>query len=424
MGFVWHPRTVDAGIDGMIELRDSSTGEAYNFHILVQSKASEIGYQQDNLTTFEFYCNDRDIEYWLKGNAPVILICNDLHNNTAYWVNVKQYFKDPIKRKSKKIVFDKFQNIFCKESKSDLLNLLSETNSGEYFTPVPKTEILISNLLPLKAFPEKIFFVKTKYRKKMELWTALNELAEKKGINKNWILTDELIYSFNDLNLSPWKNFINGEVKAFPTSNWSDSNEIVLRNKFVQLLNNTLESVLHHKGIIHKHTPQVNLYYIKPQLDIEGRPRSLKFSYNRFGRRSHQSVCERYARKSDPNIISFYRHLAFEGRFQNFDKEWFFEITPTYYFTHDGFKIHTYYETKLKGKKALDREVAVLSETIFWADVICRNEGGMYGKPILKFAPLWQNSLERGIDDELWLKKEDIDKPDTRITTQLKLILK
>lgn len=41
MGYVWHSRTIDAGIDGMIELRDPLSEEAYNFHILVQSKATE-----------------------------------------------------------------------------------------------------------------------------------------------------------------------------------------------------------------------------------------------------------------------------------------------------------------------------------------------------------------------------------------------
>jgi hypothetical protein len=40
MGFVWHERKTDAGIDGEIELRNPVTGEVANRFILIQSKAS------------------------------------------------------------------------------------------------------------------------------------------------------------------------------------------------------------------------------------------------------------------------------------------------------------------------------------------------------------------------------------------------
>jgi hypothetical protein len=41
MGFAWHPRgSLDAGIDGEIELRDPATDAALNKILFVQSKAS------------------------------------------------------------------------------------------------------------------------------------------------------------------------------------------------------------------------------------------------------------------------------------------------------------------------------------------------------------------------------------------------
>lgn len=425
MGFVWHARTIDAGIDGMIELRNDITQEAHNFHILVQSKATEVAFVNDKGPTFEYTCDERDIEYWLKGNAPVILICSNVVSNEAYWVNIKEYFKEPLKRKNKKVVFDKTKDGFKKENKQALINISSNSNPGIYFAPVPKNERIVSNLLPLVTIPDKIFVAKTKYRKKKELWSALNELENKKGINKNWMLSDGKIYSFNDLSQAPWSGFITEKtIESFKSDTWSQTHDLAIKNNFINLLNNTFESVIHHKGIIHVMFDKINLFYFKPRLDSEQKPKSWKVKYVRFGRNSHQSVCEKYARKSDPTVISFYRHLAFETKFYRYDMKWYLEITPTYFFTHDGFKMHYYYEQKLKGKKALDRAAAVFSETVFWDMLITKDEG-MFGAPILKFNHLWQSNLDAGIDDELWLKKEDIDKSEEKdFSDQLKLVLK
>ncbi len=63
MGHVWHPRGLDAGIDGSIELRDPSTGEVTNCHIQVQSKASDRDFPGETATKFHFIVDERDLEY-------------------------------------------------------------------------------------------------------------------------------------------------------------------------------------------------------------------------------------------------------------------------------------------------------------------------------------------------------------------------
>jgi hypothetical protein len=425
MGFVWHPRTIDAGIDGMIELRNTKTEEAYNFHILVQSKATEGSFQNDNGRTFEYTCDERDIDYWLKGNTPVILICSNVVNNEAYWLNIKEYFKDPLIRKTKKAIFNKIENRFTKENNQKLLDLATSTNKGFYFSPAPKVERIVSNLLPLIYYPEYIFCADTKYRRNVELWNALNQLQNKKGINKNWMLSDGKIYSFNDLTKEPWNVFVTKEVSFFNTSIWAKTHELSLTNNFIQLLNNSLETFLHQRNIIHKVVEKnINLFYFRPRLDNDQRPYSKKIYYSRFGRKSHQSVCERYVRKSDPSVISFYRHLALEHKFYRYDGQWYLEITPTYYFTHDGFKMHYYYESKLKGKKALDKATAVFSETIFWAWFLGQESGKLFEySPTLKFGQLWESDLNAGLDDNLWLKKDEVS-AENSFTTQLKIVLK
>src|SRR5215472_17244988 len=101
MGFVWYPSGgVEAGIDGVIEIRDSHTGEVYNNIIQVQSKATEKTFQAETHDGFDYLCEERDLNYWLQGNAPVILIVSRPDTDEIYWVSVKDYFQDLSLRKA------------------------------------------------------------------------------------------------------------------------------------------------------------------------------------------------------------------------------------------------------------------------------------------------------------------------------------
>lgn len=411
MGFVWNPTHLEAGIDGIIEIRDSQTQDATNFVIQVQSKATTLPFTAETENSFEYNCDERDLDYWLKGNCPVLLVCSNVVDNKAYWISIKDYFKDQARRKSKKILFNKQKNILTKESRQDLLQLGVPETSGYYLSPPPIKEVIYSNLLKLAKYPANIFEAETKYRKRSELWSALNELNDKKGIHKSWVLGDGKIYSFTDLSQIPWVNFVNSKtIKTFPASNWSKATLLDTKRSFVQLLNNTFETFVHHKGILHKKIDKIDLYYFRPVLDEAGLPETRAVGYNRLGRKSKQTVCDRYARKSDPTIISYYRHLSFEVHFMRIESDWYLEITPTYYFTHDGFKIHTYYESKLKGKKGLDKAETVFSETLFWGDILTRGQDYMFYGEAISFEFLFHSEFGVGLNDDAWLEKEDDEK--------------
>ena len=112
MGFLWHPTGLEAGIDGYIEIRNASTGEVTNCIIQVQSKATEQPFEGETESTLEYRCSEKDLEYWLAGNAPVILIRSRPKTNEAYWVSLKDRFKDLSVRKHRKVVFDKSADRF------------------------------------------------------------------------------------------------------------------------------------------------------------------------------------------------------------------------------------------------------------------------------------------------------------------------
>ena len=104
MRFLWYPTGLEAGIDGYIEIRNASTGEVTSCIIQVQSRATEQPSEGDNGSTFECRCSEKDLDYWLSGNAPVILIRSRPKTNEAYWVSLKDRFRDAAARKSRKVV--------------------------------------------------------------------------------------------------------------------------------------------------------------------------------------------------------------------------------------------------------------------------------------------------------------------------------
>src|ERR1700722_14305204 len=132
MGCMWYSTGgTEAGIDGSIEILDSVTNEATNQIITVQSKAlSEFA--AETPTTFEYLCKERDLNYWLHGNTPIVLICSRPRANEAYWVSIKDYFKDPRVRASRKVLFNKLRNRFDVNARSALEGLAALRDCGLY----------------------------------------------------------------------------------------------------------------------------------------------------------------------------------------------------------------------------------------------------------------------------------------------------
>ena len=75
MGYVWRATSIfDVGIDGEIEIRDPMTGEMTNTIVKVQAKATTKPFQAETDNSFEYHCSPKDLDYWLQGNVPIILV--------------------------------------------------------------------------------------------------------------------------------------------------------------------------------------------------------------------------------------------------------------------------------------------------------------------------------------------------------------
>jgi hypothetical protein len=402
MGFVWNPTGLEAGIDGYIEIRDVATGHVTNWIIQVQSKATDREFQAETAEGFDYYCDPRDLEYWLGGNAPVILICSRPATNEAYWVSIKDYFKDLSRRGTRKVHFDKNKDRCDAGCREDLIRLAKPRETGIYLAPLPKVETLYSNLLEVQRVGERIYVAETDIRSGERFWKELRK--RKVAVGDEWILKDKRIISFHDLTEYPWNQLCEqGTVEDFDVDEWALADEPDIQRDFVRLLNLCLKERLRPDVIYHKKRDH---YFFAPTPDLS--PRIL--SYKSLVHNTARTVFQGYPSKKDPNRMAYYRHSAFEGQFLRADSTWYLEITPTYHFTRDGQQESVMGSELLKGIKRLERNPAVFGQVLMWATYL-EDRWELFSQPypFLGFGKLVHFPLGAGLDDDVWLGSEDAD---------------
>jgi Domain of unknown function (DUF4365) len=329
MGFAWHSsnQALEAGLDGFIELRNPSTGEALNSVIFVQSKATDHDFQSESSDAFSYTCDERDLEYWLKGNAPIILICSRPRTNEAYWVCVKEYFKETSTRTKRQIRFSKESQKFDENAASALLQLALPPQHGIYLAPEPRTEMLYSNLLRVAHYPEHIWIASTDYRKDTDIWRYFKQ--RKISMAGEWFLKEKKLVSFYDLSDRAWQEVCDqGTVERFDTAEWANSEITDRHNDFVRLLNQSLRRKLHHIDI--GFNSSLEFFYFRL---LEGQTERIE-SYRSISKSTSRHVVDYYPNRSNPELPGYYRHMAFAARFLSIGGEWMLEITPTY--PHDS----------------------------------------------------------------------------------------
>src|SRR5262249_54421402 len=160
----------------------------------VQSKATERPFDAETANGFDLRCNPRDVDYWLNGNTPVILIQSRPSTDEAYWVDVKKYFSNLDHKKSGKIRFDKITDRFD-ETASAALERLATAAAGTISSAArQKKETIYSNLLRVGPLPQHYFVARTEYRTPQELFARLHELVH--PVRGEWLLQGRNLISF------------------------------------------------------------------------------------------------------------------------------------------------------------------------------------------------------------------------------------
>lgn len=404
MGCAWHPtnQSLESGIDGDIELVDPATRDARNAIVRVQSRATIRPFAAETADSFEYVCGERELTYWLSGNAPVILIVSRPHTDEAYWVSIKEYFATAAARKTRKVKFDKRTMRFTSSVLPDLARIAVPRSQGVYLAPAPREEKLYSNLLSVTRIPESLWYADTAARRADEVFRLLRN----SGVEApEFALKYKRILSAHDLSKPPWTEIVDrGTVEEFSTDEWSNTTDPDKQRLFVELLNYCVTQRTRHMRIARRRDDDA-LFFLASE-DLQ--PRQIPF-------RSVKQATERTVFQSYPYLkgdrkgeIAYYRHAACHVQFRRYDENWFLELLPTYHYTSDGKWQHPLSEKYLAEMKRMERQGAVLYQVVMWAAIL---SGGLDSAspeyPFLGFGALQSFDIDVGIDDKLWLPNED-----------------
>ncbi len=419
MKYAWRQLLIfDVGVDGDIEICDPVTGEATNTIIRVQAKATSNPFQSETDNSFTYTCDQRDLDYWLRGNAPVILIVCRPDKNEAYWISVKEYFKELNIQKSRKVHFDKKNNRFDVSSAEDLKRLALPKDSGIYFAPLPKKEKIYSNLLKVTSFAPTIYVADTDYRERKDVWAYFKSKGVKTG--SAWILTNKRILSYHSLDLPPFRDICDqGTCESFDSSEWPDTDDDDKKRDFVRLLNLCLREKTYPFDVKFYESENRKYFYFRATSNLRKR----KIKYRSLRNETNREVFKQYGKKKDANQRAYCRHSAFRGNFLRLDKQWYLEITPTYHFTCDGYRDDPFGEERLSGIKRLERNPAVLGHLLMWADIL--GKGGLFSNeyPFLNFGQLVSMDGDIGVPDDIWYNAEEAEEAQVLTTDENQLAL-
>lgn len=411
MGSAWHAgnASLDAGIDGQIELIDPVTHVATNSIIRVQSKATTKPFPAETADKFDWPIAERDLDYWLSGNAPNVLVVSRPRAGEAYWVSLRDYFDTPAKRKSLRVCFDKRSMRFTPDVLDALVKLAVPSDAGIYMAPRPREEKLFSNLVTVTGFPDRLWIGETDLRRPADVYARLREA----GVSASeFVLRDRRLLAPYDLTELPWSTLVDrGTVEQIDSAHWANSEDRDLINRFVELLNFCLAERCRQIDCGWRRDRGQSMHYFKAKTDLS--PRVVP--YRSVKEATRRTVFLPYYYKKGDRIgqVSYYRHAAFIGEFRRFDGQWYLAITPTYFFTSDGHHQHPFYESKLKGIKALEKNATVLGHVVMWATLLRgrdEDDDGFFFTPPyphLRFGQLATFSLSVGIDDAAWLPNEE-----------------
>lgn len=398
MGFVWRPTAVhDTGIDGEIELRDRGSGAVSGLLLKVQSKAVS-NFDKDGPGSFEYLADRRDVDYWLGHNVPVILVLSKPNTGEVYW----QPVQEPDGRvRPTQFKFDKIRDKLDETAASQLIELVRRGTPGARGFAQLKPERLLSNLLSVRHLPARLYLAETPFTTYKDVSKAL----EGTNISFEYSLRNKQVLTVRDLT-DPRYEFLcdRGTVEDFPVEQWSQSDDPDAQRDFVRIVNQCLKQLLRTSKARVRLDPQTGTYYFPSNTGNT----SYSFGYQGQKKSTSREVVKELRNKKLGHVMGF-RHSAMWGKFCRYGKDWFLEITPTYFFTDPGGRKQSrLHPDWLAGIKRLEKNGAIRGQLVMWEELLS-GQGDLFAEayPFLAFNQLLSFDIEKGLSDAAWTANDE-----------------
>jgi hypothetical protein len=393
MGHLFHPRRVDHGIDGHLDLIEPGSGALLNQTVLVQSKASSRDFQGETAEGFHYLCDPRDLAHWLAGNAPVIIVFSHPDRGEAWWVDVKAVFPDARSRATRRIDVVKRACAFDETASGRLLRLGVPASAGLYLQPAPLPERLETNLLPIESVPQDLFVAPAATASYVEAGQLLRPIREDGRQSRDaWILRDGMVISFGDLRTAALRPLCAGPVEVHDTARLAGTDNLDERWTFADLLNRTIQGAYPQ---LRWHNSRRHVHF-RPSRDLA--PRSLPSG---SGNRT-RTVFKGHGLNAAGNGPGYFSHAAVKLRARLIGRQWYCQIDPDYCFTADGAEEHRNADALLAAFKRLDRHAAVAGWTRMWA-LFLQGPDDLFAPDLpVRLGKALTVDVDHGIDERFW----------------------
>jgi hypothetical protein len=403
MGLIWREKGVDVGIDGEIELVDNAN--VLGRVLWVQSKAQSDAnpFPGEDERGFTYTCRQVDVDYWLGGTAPVLLVCSHPESGLAWYKHLPSWFDDPARRRERRVHFDKVSDRFDASAVRKLLDLGVESASGIYLSPPPRHETLVTNLLAVEHLASTVHRAPSTCRG----WPDANPRLLKAGVGylSDVVFRGGEVWSFRRFDEPPLEVLADGTPETVGTDELTASTDAADQTLLRWLMGATLKDLTGKE--LRQHHERKYLYFKARKDTSEWR---VQAGTRRGGGRT---VVKRYEPPEGARWSPYTRHLALESQFVQADDRWYLAMVPTYHFTSDGREDSSFSSLLLSTIKQREGHEAIRSQTRFWARYLAGSADLFSGAPDarMRFGTLAEVAVDRGIDDKSWkpLSQDEIE---------------
>ena len=361
MGFAFNPSdSMEAGIDGTMEIRDPISRTATGKLVAVQIKTTEsANYTRETDSSLEYLCEPEDVAYWREWTIPVIVVIVRLSDNSMFWKSTREAGAPDGRR----LLIDKSADVFDASAVNDLAALAVDTDRfGVWMPPLKGGEPLHVNLLRIEL-PRKIYTAASTVRSGREARAEL--LRHHPNPPDEWVLRDGTLISFADPRASVLKSIVDIDtveeedidVIAFP-------DDEVDEHQFIGLLGRALRTQLDGSLVFDK---DQGAYHFPAAPEGIG----VTYAYRGLKQATSAEVVKVYRNAKDEAKTNYVRHHAFVPRFWRLGDDWYLSVTPTFVFTRDGVRPDRFAADRLSKKKKLEKNQAILGQFVMWRRFLC-----------------------------------------------------
>jgi len=406
MGFLFTPYgPVEAGIDGLIELRDPETGQVHGRLVAVQIKTRDSRpYTTESDDHFEYLCRYEDMEYWQQSNLPIIVILVRLSDRSVYWKLITK--SEPVSEpNARRLYINKTTDKFDKNAADAIMHTaVGQAEPGVWLPPSRQPDQLFFNSIKV-SFPEIIQTGTSKFRHGPDTLKALLDMSDYPPYE--WVVRDGQLITFLDIDGSLLQRVVTpGSIEKLPAAEFALHNDEDMQHIFVELLNRTLRAQLDSKL---QWSNRLRLYYFPPaRPDIDR-----AYRYMSFRNETSRNVVK--AKRRPDGSLAYVRHSAFHPQFWRSFNEWYLAITPNYVFTWDGDRPDRYAGERLSRLKRRERNSTLRGQFLMWRSLLIETGEASHQinmwptqseTALLHFEALDMVNLPLSVPDELWSTRD------------------